>query len=85
MSAVVRLRVRQADDAVTVPAAAVFSADGHDTVWVVRDGKATRVPVTVGVQGADVVQIVSGVDAGQRVVVNGADRVHSGQDLSEAR
>jgi HlyD family secretion protein len=85
MSAVVRLQVRQADDAVTVPAAAVFSADGRDAVWVVRDGKAARVSVTVGVQGADEVQIVSGVEAGQRVVVNGADRVHSGQDLSEAR
>jgi multidrug efflux pump subunit AcrA (membrane-fusion protein) len=85
MSAVVRLRVRQADDAVTVPAAAVFSADGRDAVWVLRDGKAERVPVTVGVQGADVVQIVDGVQVGQRVVVSGADRVRSGQDLSEAR
>jgi RND family efflux transporter MFP subunit len=81
MSAVVRLQVREADDAVTVPAAAVFSADGRDAVWVVRDGKAAQVPVTVGVQGADVVQIVTGVQAGQRVVVSGADRVRSGQDL----
>jgi hypothetical protein len=82
MSAVVRLRVREASDAVTVPAAAVFSAEGQDSVWVVRDGRAQRVAVRVGVQGADVVQIVSGVDAGQRVVVSGADRVRVGQELS---
>jgi HlyD family secretion protein len=81
MSAVVRLQVREASDAVTVPAAAVFSADGRDAVWVVRDGRAARVPVTLGVQGADVVQVVSGVDAGQRVVVSGADRVRDGQEL----
>jgi HlyD family secretion protein len=81
MSAVVRLRVREATDAVTVPAAAVFSAEGRDTVWLVRDGRAERVPVTVGVQGADVVQIVRGVEAGQRVVVRGTDQVRVGQEL----
>ncbi len=81
MSAVVRLRVRQAADAVTVPAAAVFSADGRDAVWVVRAGKADRVDVTVGVQGQDLVQIVSGVGDGQQVVVGGTDQVRTGQQV----
>src|SRR2546423_2769650 len=81
MSAVAHLSVREARDAVTVPAAAVVRADGRDAVWLVRDGKAVRVPVTLGVQGPDRVQVVSGVTAGDRVVVRGADRVHSGQSL----
>jgi multidrug efflux pump subunit AcrA (membrane-fusion protein) len=81
MSAVAHLRVREAADAVTVPAAAVFSSDGRDTVWVVRDGRAERVPVTVGVQGQDLVQIVSGLDDGQSVVVRGTDQVSPGQQV----
>ncbi|GAB3071823.1 efflux RND transporter periplasmic adaptor subunit [Micromonospora schwarzwaldensis] len=81
MNAVVRLRVREATDAVAVPASAVFSADGRDAVWVLRDGRADRVPVTVGVQGQDLVQIVDGVRAGDRVVVRGADQVRDGQEL----
>ncbi len=81
MSAVVRLRVREATDAVAVPAAAVLSTDGGDTVWAVRDGRAERVPVTVGVQGQDLVEIVSGIPAGQSVVVRGADQVRVGQRL----
>lgn len=81
MSAVAHLAVREARDAVTVPAAAVVRADGHDAVWVVRDGKAVRVPVTLGVQGPDRVQVVSGLATGDRVVVRGADRVRAGQDL----
>ncbi|MFC4146424.1 efflux RND transporter periplasmic adaptor subunit [Micromonospora mangrovi] len=81
MNAVVHLRVREAADAVAVPASAVFSADGRDAVWVLRDGKADRVPVTVGVQGQDLVQIVSGVQAGDQVVVRGADQVRDGQQL----
>jgi len=81
MSAVVRLQVRQAADAVTVPASAIVSVDGKDTVWTVRSGKAERVPVTLGVQGEDVVQVTAGVDAGQRIVVGGADQVSPGQEL----
>ncbi|MEV4823594.1 efflux RND transporter periplasmic adaptor subunit [Micromonospora sp. NPDC049274] len=81
MNAIVHLRVREASDAVTVPASAVFSADGRDAVWVVRDGKADRAPVTVGVQGADLVQILNGVQAGDRVVVRGTDQVRDGQEV----
>jgi HlyD family secretion protein len=81
MSAIVRLQVRQADDAVTVPASAVVSADGRDTVWTVRGGKAERVPVTLGVQGEDVVQVVSGIGAGQQIIVGGADQVSPGQTV----
>ncbi|MFD2765494.1 efflux RND transporter periplasmic adaptor subunit [Micromonospora eburnea] len=81
MNAVVHLRVREATDAVAVPASAVFSDDGRDAVWVLRDGRAGRVPVTVGVQGQDLVQIVSGVRAGDRIVVRGTDRIHDGQEL----
>jgi len=81
MSAVAHLEVREAVDAVAVPAAAVFTVDGRDTVWVVRDGKAQRTPVTVGVPGQDLVQITAGLDPGARVVVSGTDRVRSGQQV----
>jgi HlyD family secretion protein len=65
-----------------VPASAVVSSAGRDTVWVVRAGKAERVPVTIGVQGEDVVQVTGGVTPGQRIVVSGADRVHQGDKAS---
>jgi HlyD family secretion protein len=81
MSAVAHLQVRQARGVVTVPAEAIFTAGGRDAVWVVQSGHAVQVPVTVGVQGQDQVEIVSGVSAGDRVVVRGADKVHSGQSL----
>jgi HlyD family secretion protein len=79
MSAVAHLRVREAASAVTVPAAAVFSADGHAAVWLVRDGRAERTTVTVGVEGREVVQILDGVQPGEQVVVRGVDEVRVGQ------
>ncbi|MEV4710657.1 HlyD family efflux transporter periplasmic adaptor subunit [Micromonospora sp. NPDC049374] len=81
MNAVLRLRVREEADAVTVPASAVFSVDGRDTVWLVRDGRADRAVVTVGVQGQDLVQIVDGVQAGDRIVIRGTDQVREGQEI----
>jgi multidrug efflux pump subunit AcrA (membrane-fusion protein) len=81
MSAVAHLQVRQAVEAVAVPAAAVFTVDGHDAVWVVRDGKSRQATVTVGVSGQDLVQIVTGVGAGDLVVVRGTDKVRAGQQL----
>ena len=82
MSAMARLQVRQASETVTVPAAAVFSAEGRDSVWTVRNGRAERIVVTVGVQGQGVVQIVSGMRPGEQVVVRGADQVRPGQQVS---
>ncbi|MFG1916300.1 efflux RND transporter periplasmic adaptor subunit [Micromonospora sp. NPDC048898] len=81
MNAIVHLRVREAADAVTVPASAVFSADGRDAVWVVRDGRADRAAVSVGVQGSDLVQILNGVQPGDRIVVRGTDQVRDGQEV----
>lgn len=81
MSAVSHLLVRSANGVVVVPAASVFNADGRDQVWLVRNGKAERMPVTVGVAGTDLVQITEGVNEGDRVVVRGADQVRAGQKL----
>ena len=78
MSAVVRLRVRQAADAVTVPASAIVNADGRDTVWAVRNGRYERIPVTIGVQGEDIVQVTEGVQPGERIAVSGTDQIRPG-------
>ncbi len=42
-------------------------------VWVIRDGIATRVPVQMGVSSVDAVEVKSGLTAGDRVIVSGAD------------
>ncbi|GAA2582267.1 efflux RND transporter periplasmic adaptor subunit [Winogradskya consettensis] len=81
MSAIVRLNVREATDAITVPASAILSTNGHDTVWTIRAGKATQTPVTLGVQGEDTVQITTGLTPGDPIVTTGTDQVTPGQSL----
>lgn len=81
MSAVAHLRVREALATLAVPAAAVLRIDGRDAVWVARDGRAERAEVEIGVQGPELVQILTGLGMGDRIVVRGADQVAEGQRL----
>jgi hypothetical protein len=82
MSAVTRLTVRESPDAVAVPASAVVSSGRESVVWVSADGTAQRRVVKLGAQGEAVVEVVSGLTVGERVVVKGADAVRQGQRLS---
>lgn len=82
MSAVADLRVRTGVDAISVPAAAIVRDGLQDTVWVVENGRARRRTVTLGAQGEDTVQVLSGLRLGDRIVVAGADQVSEGRKLS---
>ena len=61
-------------DALVIPAASLLTADDSTTsvMLVGSDNKAHQKPVKVGVRQGDDVQIVEGVQAGDRVVASGA-------------
>jgi HlyD family secretion protein len=82
MSAVARLRVRTARDVLAAPVSAVFRAGQRDAVWVVVNGKARKRLVRIGAQGESRAEVLDGLKAGERIVVRGADRVRSGQQVS---
>ena len=57
--------------AVIVPEDAIIPLQGQMFTWVVKDGKADRRPVALGVRTAGWVEIQSGVEAGDQVIVGG--------------
>lgn len=67
----VRILYDSRDDAVLVPADAVVTEDARDAVFVIADGKAQRREVSVGFAEGDRVQIETGVQAGETVVITG--------------
>jgi multidrug efflux pump subunit AcrA (membrane-fusion protein) len=81
MSAVVDLRVRTARDVVAVPAPAVFRDGQRDVVWAVANGTARQRPVRLGAQGESRIEVLEGLEEGERIVVRGADRVREGQQV----
>lgn len=74
----VRLATAQRPEAVVVPEEAVLALQGTTVVWVVKDAKATRRPVTLGVRSPGFVEVVEGVDAGDQVVVGGIEKMSEG-------
>ena len=79
MSAVVDLQVREADDVVAVPVAAVVRDGASDVVFVVERGRAVRREVTLGAQGEELVEVSAGLEPGQRIVVRDAGELEDGQ------
>ncbi|MFG6199579.1 efflux RND transporter periplasmic adaptor subunit [Nonomuraea sp. JJY05] len=81
MSAVTRLTVRESPSAVSAPASAIVSSGRESVVWAIRNGVAERRVVKLGAQGDAVVEVLSGLSVGDRIVVKGADSVRQGQQI----
>jgi membrane fusion protein, multidrug efflux system len=77
-----RLATATRPDAVVVPEDAVLSLQGARVVWVVKDGKADRREVGLGVRTPGFVEVTRGVQAGEPVVVGGAERLQPGAPVS---
>lgn len=65
-------------NAVVVPEDALLPLGGAVFVWLVKAGAADRREVTIGVRTAGWAEIVAGVEAGDSVVVGGAERLFPG-------
>jgi membrane fusion protein, multidrug efflux system len=64
--------------AVVVPEDALVPVQGANFVWVVTEGKANRRQVGIGVRTPGFVEIASGVDVGEQVVVGGLEMLFPG-------
>ena len=72
----------QSATAVTVPANAIVTFAGIEKVLVVENGRALEKPVTTGRRGSDWIEIKSGVNVGDTVVVDPGN-LQSGQAVTE--
>jgi HlyD family secretion protein len=66
-----------------VPKTALRTADGQSIVFVVREDRVERRAVKVGTSEGDQIEIVSGLNAGERVVVEGPDTLVDGTRVKE--
>jgi multidrug efflux pump subunit AcrA (membrane-fusion protein) len=67
--------------AVTVPLNAIVTFAGIEKVILVQNGKAQEKPVTTGRRAADWIEILSGVNVGDTVVVEPGN-IQSGQAVN---
>ncbi len=65
----------------TVPKAAIRTSDGRPVVLVVHDDRVERRAISVGLENGDQVEVLAGVAAGERVVVDGPQTLKDGDKV----
>ena len=76
-----RLATAVRDKAIVIPEDAIQPLRTANIAWVVDKGKASRRVVQLGVRSAGFVEVLSGVSAGELVVVGGLERMGEGMPL----
>jgi macrolide-specific efflux system membrane fusion protein len=84
MTASVTIVTAERASALHVPTAAVRGTGNNTTVTIVANGKQTVTPVVVGLRGDDSVEIVSGVKAGDAVLISSGATATAGSTGSNA-
>jgi membrane fusion protein (multidrug efflux system) len=69
-------------EALTMPRIALLEDEGEPAVFVVRDGKAVRVPVQLGYVTGELAEVRSGLKLGDRVVTAGKVAIRDGSELT---
>lgn len=69
------------EDTILVPGNAVFTDRGETVVYIVKDDQAVRCPVEIGFQNDDHTEILSGIVAGDAVVIQGQRSLKHEQDV----
>ncbi|MFL6280443.1 MAG: efflux RND transporter periplasmic adaptor subunit, partial [Vicinamibacterales bacterium] len=65
----------------TLPKAAIRSADGRSVVFLVHDDRVERRAVSIGSTIGDQTEVLSGVSAGERVIVEGPQTLKDGDKV----
>lgn len=68
-------------DTLVIPKAALSLESIGDTVYVAEEGLASRRSVTLGFREGDLVEVLSGVEAGEEVIVVGQDGLSNGTPI----
>jgi len=80
MFARARIQLKTEKDSLVIPQRAVQELQGKSFVWVVgQDNKAKQRPVDLGTESGGAVVILKGLSAGERVIVEGVQKVRDGE------
>ncbi|NOS82239.1 MAG: efflux RND transporter periplasmic adaptor subunit [Nitrospira sp.] len=81
MFARVEIMVGVHRNAIQIPIDAVSRLEDSQYVYIVREGRAQRVPVEIGVRDESRVEVTKGLDGSEQVIVSGKDLVHDGSPV----
>lgn len=77
----VMLKTDKLEKAILIPTQSVVPSISEQTVYVIKNGKAKRVTVTLGNRNADEIHVLTGLNAGDTVLTTGLLQVKDGMDI----
>jgi hypothetical protein len=78
-----QLVIGQRADALTIPRGAVSRMGGQARAWVARDGRAESREVTTGLENPERIEVLTGLAAGEQVVVHGHEGLYTGARVTD--
>jgi membrane fusion protein (multidrug efflux system) len=78
----IELRLNNIPDALMVPTQAVVPVLKGQTIFVVRNGLATSVPVETGIRTATAIQVTRGLAPGDTVIITGLMQMRPGMPVN---
>ncbi len=81
MFARLKVLLKSEEEAVTVPVEALVDTPKGQVVFVVEDGKAVARMVKTGIEAGNRIQIVSGIQPGDKVIVAGNEKLKNGAEV----
>ncbi|MFZ2158823.1 MAG: HlyD family efflux transporter periplasmic adaptor subunit [Bradyrhizobium sp.] len=80
---IVHVTVWNAEDVLSVPVGALFRQGDDWAVFAVKDGRASPTVVSIGHRNGRMAEVLSGLSAGDRVILHPSDRIRKGVPVSE--
>lgn len=80
---IVRITAWESDDALTIPLGALFRYGDNWAVFLVKEGRAQAAVVETGHRNGKIVEILSGLSEGDRVILHPSDRIAEGVAVAE--
>ena len=82
MMAEVSFTAESAEDTIVLPRNSVITKDDETYVYVVENGTAKKVPVELGIEAADTIEITKGLKDGDDVVTKGQTYISDGEEVN---
>lgn len=73
--------LKSEEKALTIPVAALVNMQKHQVVFVVENGKAVARKVKTGIEAENRIQVVSGIEIGDTIIVAGHERLKDGVEV----
>jgi len=77
-SANINIRLREIKNTITIPSRAIIAEMGRDIVYTYKEGKAHQVTILKGMRTASSVQILTGLNIGDTLLVSGVMQLRDG-------